>query len=349
MSVADAPQKKTVDADDSSLMRTIANLWTYMWPTDRPDLRLRVMLAFGALIVSKVATTIVPFAYKGVIDSLNAGGASPEMMWGIAIPILFVVAFGLTSIVDSGFQQLRDILFASVGQHAVRRLAYQTFVHMHRLSLRFHLQRRTGGLSRVIERGVKGIETIVRFTMLNTAPALIEFVIVGAVFVSMFGFGMAGILVVMIWLYLWFTIRASNWRIGIRRQMNESDTEANSKAIDSLLNFETVKYFGNEKMEAERFDESMSRYEQAAIKIWTSLGFLNFGQGVIFWLGMTAIGLLTVNGVMTGKMSPGDFVLINTFMMQIYRPLNMIGFVYREIRQGLTDIEEMFKLLDRDP
>ncbi len=320
-----------------------------MWPADRADLKLRVLLAIGALVLAKVATTLVPFAYKGIIDSLPESGVAPEMMLGLAVPILLVIAYGLGNIMDSGFQQLRDILFASVGQHAVRRLAYQTFTHLHRLSLRYHLQRRTGGLSRVIERGTKGIETIVRFTMLNTAPVLLEFVIVAAVFLYMFGWTFLAIVVLIIWLYIWFTVKASNWRIGIRRDMNDSDTEANSKAIDSLLNFETVKYFGNEKLEADRFDESMSRYEHSAVRIWTSLGYLNFGQGLIFWSGLTVIGVMSVQRVMAGTMSMGDFVLVNTFMMQIYRPLNMIGFVYREIRQGLADIEAMFKLLGQDP
>jgi len=320
-----------------------------MWPADRADLKLRVVLALVALVLAKAATTLVPFAYKGIIDSLPASGVDPQMMLGLAVPILLVIAYGLGNIMDSGFQQLRDILFASVGQHAVRRLAYQTFTHLHRLSLRYHLQRRTGGLSRVIERGTKGIETIVRFTMLNTAPVVLEFVIVAGVFWYMFGWMFLAIVVLIIWLYIWFTVRASNWRIAIRRDMNDSDTDANSKAVDSLLNFETVKYFGNEKLEADRFDDSMARYEHSAVRIWTSLGYLNFGQGLIFWSGLTVIGVMSVQRVMAGTMSMGDFVLVNTFMMQIYRPLNMIGFVYREIRQGLADIEAMFKLLGQDP
>lgn len=331
------------------MFSTIGNLWPYMWPADRADLKLRVLLAIGALILAKVVTTTIPFAYKGIIDSLAASGGDTKLILGIAVPIVFVIAFGIANILDSGFQQLRDILFASVGQHAVRRLAYKTFTHLHRLSLRYHLQRRTGGLSRVIERGTKGIEIIVRYTMLNTAPALVEFVIVCTIFIVMFGVSFLGALLVTIALYIWFTIRASNWRIGIRRAMNESDTDASSKVVDSLLNFETVKYFGNEKMEADRFDESMAGYEHAAVRIWTSLGFLNFGQGLIFWSGMIVISTLSATGVMAGKLTIGDFVLINTFMMQIYRPLNFIGSVYREIRQGLADIEEMFKLLDQNP
>ncbi|MGV3649860.1 MAG: ABCB family ABC transporter ATP-binding protein/permease, partial [Devosia sp.] len=234
-------------------------------------------------------------------------------------------------------------------QHAVRRLANETFEHMHRLSLRFHLARRTGGLSRVIERGTKGIETVVRFTMLNTAPTLVEFIIVGIIFAVMFGISYLGVLVVTVWAYLYFTIKASNWRISIRRDMNMSDTDANSKAIDSLLNFETVKYFANEKMEARRFDEAMAGYERSAIRIWTSLGVLNFGQAAIFYAGLIVISIMSVNGVMSGALTLGDFVLLNTFLMQVYRPLNFIGFVYREIRQGLTDIEEMFKVLDQKP
>ena len=348
-SQGEAPKRPTVDAQEANLGRTVANLWQYMWPANRPDLKLRVILAIAALLLSKVATTLVPFAYKGVIDALD--GATPDntLVMGIAIPIVLVVAFGVGNIIDAGFQQLRDVLFASVGQNAVRKLALQTFEHLHRLSLRYHLSRRTGGLSRIIERGTKGIEAIVRFTMLNTAPTVVEFAIAAVIFVVFFGVSYLGVLIVTIWLYLWFTIKASNWRIAIRRDMNDSDTDANGKAIDSLLNFETVKYFANEKMEATRFDASMEKYERSAIRIWTSLGFLNFGQAVIFYAGTVIILVMAAYGVMNKVLTLGDFVLLNTFLMQIYRPLNFIGFVYREIRQGLTDIEEMFKLLDREP
>lgn len=350
MSSADeATKRPTVNAEEGGLLATVRNLWGYMWPEGRPDLKLRVILAIGALLVSKVATTLIPFVYKWIIDSLDGSTPDTALVMGVAIPIVLVVAFGVGNIIDAGFQQLRDVLFASVGQHAVRKLALQTFEHLHRLSLRFHLARRTGGLSRVIERGTKGIETIVRFTMLNTAPTLVEFVITGVIFIVMFGISYLSVLVVTVWLYLWFTIKASNWRIAIRRDMNDSDTDANGKAIDSLLNFETVKYFANEKMEAQRFDASMEKYERSAIRIWTSLGFLNFGQALIFYAGTVIILIMAVLGVMNRTLTLGDFVLLNTFLMQIYRPLNFIGFVYREIRQGLTDIEEMFKLLDRAP
>jgi ATP-binding cassette subfamily B protein len=348
-SQGEAPKRPTVDAEEANLGRTVANLWQYMWPSDRPDLKFRVILAIGALLVSKVATTLVPFAYKGIIDTLDGTSPDNTLVMGIAIPIVLVVAYGVGNVIDAGFQQLRDVLFASVGQHAVRKLALQTFEHLHRLSLRFHLSRRTGGLSRVIERGTKGIEAIVRFTMLNTAPTFVEFAIAAVIFIVFFGVSYLGVLVVTVWLYMWFTISASNWRISIRRDMNESDTDANGKAIDSLLNFETVKYFANEKMEATRFDASMAKYEKSAIRIWSSLGFLNFGQAVIFYAGTVIILVMAGYGVMNKQLTLGDFVLLNTFLMQIYRPLNFIGFVYREIRQGLTDIEEMFKLLDKAP
>jgi ABC-type transport system involved in Fe-S cluster assembly fused permease/ATPase subunit len=344
-----AGKSPSVSADEGSVFSTIRNLWSYMWPENRPDLKLRVVLALSALLASKVATTLVPFAYKGIIDSLDGTNPDSTLILGLAIPVVLVIAYVVGNIVDAGFQQLRDVLFASVGQHAVRKLALQTFHHMHRLSLRFHLQRRTGGLSRVIERGTKGIETIVRFAMLNIAPTIVEFVVISVIFVWMFGVSYLGVLVVMIWAYLYFTIKASNWRIAIRRDMNESDTDANGKAIDSLLNFETVKYFANEEMEAQRFDKAMAGYERSAIRIWTSLGFLNFGQAVIFYGGFLIISIMAILGVMNRTLTLGDFVLLNTFLLQIYRPLNFIGFVYRELRQGLTDIEEMFKLLDQDP
>jgi ATP-binding cassette, subfamily B, heavy metal transporter len=349
MAIDSAEKKPSVSADEGSVFATIRNLWAYMWPNDRPDLKLRVSLAIAALLASKVATTLVPFAYGGIIDSLDGSTPDGALILGMAVPVVLVIAYVLGNIIDAGFQQLRDVLFASVGQHAVRKLALQTFHHMHRLSLRFHLQRRTGGLSRVIERGTKGIETVVRFAMLNIAPTAVEFVVVAVIFVWLFGLSYLGVLVVMIWGYLYFTIKASNWRIAIRRQMNDSDTDANGKAIDSLLNFETVKYFANERMEANRFDTAMAGYERSATRIWTSLGFLNFGQAIIFYAGFLIISIMAILGVMDGTLTLGDFVLLNTFLMQIYRPLNFIGFVYRELRQGLTDIEEMFKLLDQDP
>ncbi|MAU97466.1 MAG: metal ABC transporter permease [Fulvimarina sp.] len=331
-----------------------------MWPSDRPDLKMRVVWASFFLVLAKLLTVGVPYFYKWATDALDhssaAGTGAGDTAAAVAatpgwLPLVLagaitlVVSYNVARVISVGLNQLRDALFARVGQHAVRRLAYRTFVHMHRLSLRFHLERRTGGLSRIIERGTKGIEAIVRFTILNTIPTILEFALVAVIFGFSYGIAYVAVIAVTIWLYGWFTIKASDWRINIRRDMNESDTDANTKAIDSLLNFETVKYFGNETMEAERFDRSMARYEVAATRIWTSLGWLNFGQGVIFGVGMAIVMVMSALAVRDGTQSLGDFVFVNAMLMQLSIPLNFIGFVYREIRQGLTDIEEMFALL----
>ncbi|MFC5583872.1 ABCB family ABC transporter ATP-binding protein/permease [Nitratireductor kimnyeongensis] len=337
---------KTVSAEGSTF-ETLRNLWPYMWPSHRSDLKRRVVVAAFFLVLAKVILVFVPYFYKWATNALSGEGGAPGFLPTVlAGPIMLVVAYNVVRIVQLGFNQLRDALFASVGQHAVRQLAHRTFVHMHQLSLRFHLERRTGGLSRIIERGTKGIDTIVRFTILNSIPTVLEFVLAAGIFAFAYGWIYVAIVAVTVWLYTWFTIRASDWRIGIRRQMNDSDTDANTKAIDSLLNFETVKYFNNEAMEARRFDRSMARYEDAATRTWTSLGWLNFGQGVILGLGMTAAMGLSAYEVMRGTQTVGDFVFINAMLMQLSIPLNFIGFVYREIRQGLTDIEQMFDLLD---
>ncbi|WP_295812993.1 ABC transporter ATP-binding protein/permease [uncultured Nitratireductor sp.] len=337
---------KTVSAEGSTF-QTLGNLWPYMWPSDRMDLKRRVVIAAFFLVLAKVILVFVPYFYKWATNTLSGEGEAPAFLPALlAGPIMLVVAYNVVRVVQLGFNQLRDALFASVGQHAVRQLAHRTFVHMHQLSLRFHLERRTGGLSRIIERGTKGIDTIVRFTILNTVPTLFEFILAAGIFAFAYGWIYVAIVAVTVWLYTWFTVKASDWRIGIRRQMNDSDTDANTKAIDSLLNFETVKYFNNEAMEARRFDRSMARYEDAATRTWTSLGWLNFGQGVILGLGMTAAMGLSAYEVMRGTQTVGDFVFINAMLMQLSIPLNFIGFVYREIRQGLTDIEQMFDLLD---
>ncbi|MFK0272096.1 ABCB family ABC transporter ATP-binding protein/permease [Ensifer sp. NPDC090286] len=342
-----APQKKTVSADTSNPLQTIANLWPYMWPSDRADLKLRVIWATVILIIAKVVLILVPYSFKWATDALNGKpdvlGFLPVFMTGA---VMLVLAYNLARLLQAGLNQLRDALFASVGQHAVRQLAYKTFIHMHQLSLRFHLERRTGGLSRVIERGTKGIETIVRFTILNSVPTLIEFLLTAVIFWWGYGFSYLLVTAVTVWLYIWFTVRASDWRIAIRRSMNDSDTDANTKAIDSLLNFETVKYFGNEEMEARRFDKSMERYEAAATQVWTSLGWLNFGQALIFGAGTAVMMIMSALAVQRGEQTLGDFVFINAMLIQLAIPLNFIGFVYREIRQGLTDIEHMFDLLD---
>ena len=336
---------KTVS--DSNLLQTLLNLWPYMWPSGRPDLKMRVVWASVFLLVSKFVLLLVPYFFKWSTDALNGkmdlAGKLPDLLVGATA---LVIAYNLTRLIQLALNQMRDALFASVGQHAVRQLAYKTFVHMHQLSLRFHLERKTGGLSRIIERGTKGIETIVRFTILNSVPTLIEFLLTAVIFWWGYGFSYLAVTAFTVSSYIWFTIRASDWRISIRKSMNDSDTDANTKAIDSLLNFETVKYFGNEEMEAKRFDASMERYEKAATSVWTSLGWLNFGQGVIFGLGTTVMLILSALAVQRGEQTVGDFVFVNAMLLQLSVPLNFIGFVYREIRQGLTDIEQMFDLLE---
>ncbi|EXL03918.1 ABCB family ABC transporter ATP-binding protein/permease [Aquamicrobium defluvii] len=339
--------EKTVSADSGSTLGTLVNLWPYMWPSDRADLKARVVWATVLLVAAKLTLIAVPYFFKWATDALAGDAHSPPPLPAVlAAPVMLVVAYNVIRVIQVGFNQLRDALFARVGQHAVRQLAYRTFVHMHRLSLRFHLERRTGGLSRIIERGTKGIETIVRFTVLNSVPTVLEFALTAIIFAVAYGWKYVAVVAITVWLYTWFTVKASDWRIDIRRDMNDSDTDANTKAIDSLLNFETVKYFGNEAMEAERFDRSMARYETAATRIWTSLGWLNFGQGVIFGIGMTVIMAMSALEVQAGTHTVGDFVFVNAMLMQLSVPLNFIGFIYREIRQGLTDIEQMFDLLD---
>ena len=355
--IADDPPKPTpVPVKRESMFRTLWDLWPYMWPADRPDLKLRVALALGVLVAAKLLTVFVPYTYKWATDALvtpSSTGADGAVTAGIAVlvtvPIMLVVANGVGRILMNVFNNVRDALFAKVGQHAVRNLAYKTFVHMHQLSLRYHLQRRTGGLARIIERGTNGIETIVRFTILNTLPTFLEFAFAAAVIWYQFDWTYLVVIAATVWLYTWFTVKASDWRIKIRRSMNESDQDAHSKAIDSLLNFETVKYFGNEKLEAGRFDRAMARYEKAATQIWTSLAWLNIGQVVIFTTGMTICMIMSAAAVMRGEQTIGDFVLINALLMQLSIPLNFIGFVYREIKQGLIDIEAMFDLLNVAP
>ncbi|MER8571870.1 ABC transporter ATP-binding protein/permease [Mesorhizobium sp. M1338] len=337
--------EKTVS--DSSTFKTLLNLWPYMWPADRADLRARVTWATLLLVVAKLTLVAGPYFFKWATDALAGDAKSvPPLPTFLLAPVMLVIAYNVVRLVQLGFNQLRDALFARVGQYAVRQLAFRTFVHMHQLSLRFHLERRTGGLSRIIERGTKGIETIVRFIMLNTAPTILEFALTTGIFAYTYGWKYVAVVAVTVWVYVWFTVRASDWRISIRRDMNDSDTDANTKAIDSLLNYETVKYFNNEGMEAERFDRSMARYEIAATRIWTSLGWLNFGQGIIFGLGTVIVMCMSALEVQAGTQTVGDFVFINAMLMQLSVPLNFIGFIYREIRQGLTDIEQMFDLLD---
>ncbi|ESR22921.1 ABCB family ABC transporter ATP-binding protein/permease [Lutibaculum baratangense] len=350
--VEPAQNRAAIDAE-ASTFSTLKRLWPYIWPEGRADLKRRAILALLTLVLAKLVTVLVPYAFKFATDALtgegNLAGEVPDWLQFMVVPLALVLAYGAARMAMAGFTQLRDAIFARVGQHAVRVLANRTFEHMHRLSLRFHVARRTGGLSRVIERGTKGIEAIVRLTILSMIPTILEFALVGIVVAYQFDLVYVGILAVMIVAYLGFTVWASNRRIAIRRAMNESDNEANFKSLDALLNYETVKYFGNERLEAERFDQSMRRYEKAAIRTFTSLAGLNFGQAVIFTLGMTVCMALSARQVMAGTATIGDFVMINALLVQLYIPLNFLGTMYREIKQGLVDVESMFELLDRDP
>ena len=328
----------------------LRELLPYVWPADRPDLRWRVVFALLALVVAKAITLAVPIAYKQVVDWLTgqasgAGIANVSAIGLAALPAMLIIAYGVGRVLMVLFAQFRDIWFTVVAQHAVRELAIKTFRHLHALSPRFHLERRTGGLSRVIERGVNGVDTIVRMAVLNSIPTAVELLMISGLVAYYFGWIYVLVVLATVLLYVWFTFVASERRIAIRRDMNDSDTEAHSKAVDSLLNYETVKYFGNEELEAKRFDASIARYVKAAIRTYTSLGVLNTGQAIIFTIGTVICMLLAARDVTRGTLTVGDFVMINAILMQLYVPLNFMGMVYREIKQGLIDIETMFALL----
>jgi len=328
----------------------LRELLPYVWPADRPDLRWRVVFALLALVAAKAITLAVPIAYKQVVDWLTghasgAGVANGSAIGLAALPAMLIIAYGVGRVLMVLFAQFRDIWFTVVAQHAVRELAIKTFRHLHALSLRFHLERRTGGLSRVIERGVNGVDTIVRMAVLNSIPTAVELLMISGLVAYYFGWIYVLVVLATVLLYVWFTFVASERRIAIRRDMNDSDTEAHSKAVDSLLNYETVKYFGNEELEAKRFDASIARYVKAAIRTYTSLGVLNTGQAIIFTIGTVICMLLAARDVTRGTLTVGDFVMINAILMQLYVPLNFMGMVYREIKQGVIDIETMFALL----
>ena len=332
-------------------LTVLRELAPYIWPAGRPDLRLRVVMALVALIIAKAITLMVPIAYKAVVDLLTGEATGKEITAvGLAAsPVFLIVAYGVGRVMMVLFAQFRDVWFTVVAQHAVRQLANRTFRHLHELSLRFHLERRTGGLNRVIERGVTGVDTIVRMAVLNSIPTAFELLMISGLVAYYFGWIYVLVVLLTVGLYVAFTFWASERRIAIRRDMNESDTEAHAKAVDSLLNYETVKYFGNEDHETRRFDSSMARYERAAIRTYTSLGMLNTGQAVIFTLGTVICMLLAARDVASGALTIGEFVMINAILMQLYLPLNFMGMVYREIKQGLIDIETMFALLHEPP
>ena len=345
--------KPQVSGERGTLLATLVHLWPYIWPADRPDLKLRVWGALGLLLLAKVATLAVPFTFKWATDALAGTPAAPSggswLTWALAAPIMMTVAYGGTRILMAVLTQMRDGLFAKVAMHAVRRLAILTFEHMHLLSLRFHLERKTGGLTRVLERGRNGIETIVRMVIVQAVPTVVELALIVAVLLYQFDWRYVVTVLATVGLYMWYTYVATEWRIGIRRRMNESDSDANTKAIDSLLNYETVKYFGAEPHETRRYDRSMARYEDASVKAYTSLAVLNAGQAVIFTIGLTVAMGMCALAIRDGSKTVGDFVMINAMMIQLYQPLNFMGMVYREIKQAVIDIETMFSILGRAP
>jgi ABC-type transport system involved in Fe-S cluster assembly fused permease/ATPase subunit len=346
--------RRTAGFVRGNLVATLVNLWPYIWPADRRDLKARVIFATVLLFLAKLATVAVPFTFKWATDALAGRGTAPIapdnwLAWTFTAPIVMTLAYGGTRILMGLITQWRDGIFAKVAMNAVRRLAMLTFEQMHLLSLRFHLERKTGGLTRVLERGRNAIETIVRMVLLQLAPTVVELVLIVAVLLLHFDWRYVAIIAATVAVYMLFTYYATEWRINIRRKMNDSDSDANAKAIDSLLNYETVKYFSAEEREARRYDRSMTRYEDASVKAYVSLAVLNAGQAVIFTIGLTAAMALCAFGIENGTNTVGDFVMINAMMIQLYTPLNFMGMVYREIKQAVIDIEIMFSLLERKP
>ncbi len=334
---------KPVKAERRSSWAIIMRVMPYLWPADKSWVKYRVVIAMAALILSKLIGTYTPFLYRDAVDTLSANGVSDLVLGAVGLTI----AYGLARIMSNGLQQLRDAVFAKVGQRALRMLALETFNHIHRLSMRYHITRKTGGLSRIIERGVKGVDFLLRFMLFSVGPVILELLLVAGILFLWFDWHYLAVIVVTIGLYVWFTFAVTEWRVKLRRQMNDQDTDANQKAIDSLLNFETVKYFGAEDREAERYDTAMRGYEHAALMTNYSLAFLNFGQAVIISIGLIIVMVLAAMGVERGELTVGDFVMVNAFMLQITMPLNFLGTVYREIRQSLVDMGEMFDLLEQ--
>ena len=322
-------------------LQTLLSLLPYLWFRDQWTMRARVVLALLFLVLSKIAIVYVPIFYKKAVDALTMADSSILLV----VPVGLVVSYGLARVASLGFSEARDAIFARVGQRAVRLVALQVFRHLHNLSLRFHLERQTGGLSRVIERGNRAIELLLRISLFNLIPTVIELVLVFGILWYMLDLAFAAVTFGTVVVYIAYTMVVTEWRIRFRRLMNEADTSANTRAIDSLLNYETVKYFGTEKHEAGRYDERLKRYEDAAVKSNVSLAALNFGQAAIISIGLTLVMLMSARGIILNTMTVGDFVLANTYLMQLYQPLNLFGFVYREIKQALIDIDQMFQIL----
>jgi ATP-binding cassette, subfamily B, heavy metal transporter len=319
------------------------HLLPYLWPKGRGDLKVRVALALVLLVASKLITVVTPYAFKAATDALTAKSGVEVAL--LSVPVFMVLAYGVGRILMVAFAQMRDAVFSKVGQRAVRQLSNETFRHLHQLSLSFHLGRRTGALSRIISRGINGVDSVLRFALFNTFPTALEIALVCGVIAYSFGHLYVWVVVVTVVAYIGFTYWATERRIGIRRTMNDADNDAGNKAIDSLLNFETVKYFGNEKHEADRYDVAMARYEVAAVKTWVSLAVLNAGQAAIYSIGLTLVMVMAAREILGGTLTIGDFVMVNALMIQLYMPLNFIGSSYREIKQGLIDVEGMFSIL----
>ena len=335
-SLATTDERSKVPRSD---LRTLKTLLPYLWPKDSLEMKLRVVLALFFLALAKGISAGAPILYKLAIDSISNGKAI------IIVPIGIIIAYGLARTLSLAFGEFRDAIFAKVAQRAIRKAGLKTFQHLHKLAMRFHLERQTGGLSRAVERGTKGIDFLLNFMLFNVIPTLIEIILVCGIMWGLFNFWYAFVTFITINIYIYWTIAVTNWRLKYRRQMNKMDGEANTKAIDSLLNYETVKYFGNEEHEANRFDQALRSYEVSAIKSKVSLSLLNVGQGAVISIGMTILMLMAAFDVQSKTMTIGDFVLVNTYLIQLFLPLNFLGFVYREIKQSLTDMDEMFNLL----
>ena len=327
-------------ARERSGFATLRTLLPFLWPAGEWSTRLRVVLAMACLVAAKVAIIYVPIFYKEAVDVLTGETATL-----VAVPVGIVLAYGAARVLSLAFGELRDAIFARVGQGAIRSIAQLVFRHLHALSLRFHLERQTGGLSRIIERGTRAIDVLLRFSLFNMVPTVVELALVFAILWAMLDFAIAGVTLATVVIYVVYTMMVTEWRLRFRRDMNDADNLANTRAIDSLLNYETVKYFGNESHESQRYDKSLLRYQSAAVKSQVSLSVLNIGQAAIISIGLTAVMLMSAAGIVSKTMTVGDFVLANTYLLQLYQPLNFFGFVYREIKQGLVDIEQMFVLL----
>ena len=324
---------------ERSLWDTVKSLAEHLWPKNRLDLKWRVVLAMACLLIAKVINVYVPFLYKDAVDALTPENAA------MVLPLGIIISYGLARIGQQTFGELRDFFFAKVSLHAQRTVGLSTFSHLHQLSLAFHLDRQTGGLTRVIERGIRAIQTVLSFMLFNIVPTLLEILLVTVILYKKFGLMYAVITFVAVGLYVYFTYAITNWRLKFRKSMNERDNEANTKAIDSLLNYETVKYFGNENHEYRRYDVSLEQYQKEALRSQWSLSLLNVGQGLIIGIGLVGIMWLAAEGVIQKTLTVGDFVLVNTLLLQLFIPLGFLGFVYREVSQGLTDMEKMFELL----